>query len=141
MATGDAERASLARARDHMEGWIFEARDRAFAELFEGPGAEASADERRLLDRIDSDLTRREGRGIWGADEYALVPSKAGEGPRVVCTVHPEIPSEGYRGVETLDESTRSELNDLLWDYCERVAELVHEEVDSFLANQDSQYT
>ncbi|MEF8776658.1 MAG: hypothetical protein V5A43_09195 [Haloarculaceae archaeon] len=60
-----------------------------------------------------------------------------GEAPRVVCTVHPEISSDGYRRRERLDESTRAELNDLLWDYCERVAELVQDEAESFLANPD----
>jgi len=139
MMTGERERVALQRAREHLDGWIFEARDHAYEELFEGPGAEASSEEVRVLDRIDSDLTRRAGTGIWGADEYALVPPEvhAGEGPRVVCTVHPEIPGEGYRGEESLAESTRSELNDLLWDYCERVAELVQLEVDDFLGNLD----
>ena len=139
MVPGERERVALQRAREHLDGWIFEGRDRAYEELFEGPGAEASNEERRILDRIDSDLTRRAGNGIWGADEYTIVPSEvhAGEGPRVVCTVHPEIPGEGYRGEESLAESTRSELIDLLWDYCERVAELVQVEVDNFLSNID----
>ena len=135
MVTGERERVALRRAREHLAGWIFEGRDRAYGELFEGPEAATTSEERRLLDQIDSDMTRRAGSGIWGADEYALVPQEihGGDGPRVVCTVHPEIPGQGYRGEGSLAESTRSELNDLLWDYCERVAELVQEDVDSFL--------
>ncbi|WP_255152464.1 DUF7539 family protein [Halorarius halobius] len=129
------DRETVRRARARLDEWVFEARDRAYAELFEGTDAAVSDAELRLLDRIDSDLTRRGEPGLWGVDEYGLVEGgvfDAGE-PRVVCTYHPEIPYEGYRGEESLDEPTREQLNDALWEYCERVAALLQSEVDAFV--------
>jgi hypothetical protein len=41
----------------------FDARNRAYAELFEGANAAPTDGELRLLDRIDSDPTRRDGSG------------------------------------------------------------------------------
>jgi len=141
MATPDTERAQLRRARTHLDEWTSRARDRAYAEFFEGPSPELTDEELRLLDRIDSDLTRRGGGGLWGTDEYGVVTGEVrGEKrPRVVCTYHPEIPYDGFRGEESLDEATREELNDVLWDYCERVAELLEEELDAFLRTADSE--
>jgi hypothetical protein len=96
--------------------------------------------ELQLIDRIDSDLTRRDGIGLWDADEYGIVAGRTfdAEAPLVVCTYHPEIPYEGYRGEQSLDETTREELNDVLWNYCERVAEIISEDFESFLESSQT---
>ncbi|WP_254525500.1 DUF7539 family protein [Natrinema caseinilyticum] len=135
MSVTDSERQRLQRARAHLEEWKFDARDRAFTELFEGPDAALTDDELLVLDRIDSDLTRQDGVGLWDADEYGIVTGQPIDTSelRVVCTYHPEIPYEGFRGEESLDEATREELNDLLWNYCERVAEFIQTDLESFL--------
>lgn len=135
MASSDGEREILRRAREHLDEWTYEARDRAYGELFEGPDAALTDGELRELDRIDSDLTRRGQTGIWGADEYGIVHDGGpapGE-PGVVCTYHPEIPYEGFRGGESLDEPDREQYNDVLWSYAERVAELVQDQLDEFV--------
>lgn len=135
MASVDPDRELVRRVREELDEWTFDARDRAYAALFEGADAVVTEEERRLLDRIDSDLARRSGEGLWTADEYGVVAGGASgaDGPRVVCIYHPEIPDEGYRGAESLDEATREELNDVLWEYAERVAGLVQADVDAFL--------
>jgi len=133
MSTSDTQRETLRRARDHLEEWVVAARDQAYRDLFEGPDAALDEADLALLDRIDSDLTRQGDPGLWGADEYAIVDT--GGGPRVRCTTHPEIPGEGYRGRGSLSESTRSTCNDRLWEYCERVATLLQEDLEAFLAD------
>jgi len=135
MTVPDAERQQLQHAREHLEEWKFDARDGAFTDLFEGSDAALTDEELRLLDTIDSDLTRQDGIGLWDADEYGIVAGETvdAEAPLVVCTYHPEIPYEGYRGEESLDEATRKELNDVLWNYCERVAEIILYDLKSFL--------
>jgi len=141
MATSDAGRAVVRRARERLEAWKFDARARAYAALFEGEKAVLTESELRLLDRIDSDLTRRSGSGLWDADEYGVVTPDAldTDGPQVVCICHPEMPYEGYRGEESLDEATREELNDVLWEYAERVASLVQADLDAFLRDARQQ--
>lgn len=135
MSTSTTDREELRRARDRLDEWISIARDRAYADLFEGPDPLLTDEEIRLLDGIDSDLVRRGESGLWGADEYGIVTREIVDGtrPEVVCTYHPEIPYEGFRGEESLDETTREELNDVLWIYCERVATDVQDELDAFL--------
>ena len=135
MTDSDAGRTLLRRAREQLDAWTYEARDRAFTEFFEGPDRVLSDEELALLDRIDSDLTRRTGDGLWGGGEYGIVGGGPvdEDGPQVVCIYHPEIPYEGYRGEESLDEATREELNDVLWEYSERVASLIQEELDAFV--------
>lgn len=135
MVSSNAERETIRRARERLDEWTFGARDRAYAELFEGEGAALTDNELGLVDRIDSDLTRQGGAGLWGADQYGIVVGGAVEAtePRVVCTYHPEIPYEGFRGEESLSEATREELNDVIWDYCERVTALIQDELDAFL--------
>ena len=140
MSVTDSERQQLQQAREHLERWKFDARDRAFTELFEGPDSALTDDELQLIDRVDSDLTRRDGIGLWDADEYGIVAGGTfdAEAPLVACTYHPEIPYEGYRGEESLDEPTREELNDVLWNYCERVAEIISEDLESFLESSQT---
>jgi hypothetical protein len=135
MAAPNTGQERVRRARQRLEDWKFDARDRAYSELFEGADAALTDEELHLLDRIDSDMARRGGSGLWGADEYGIVGTGVleAEEPRVVCTYHPEIPYEGFRGEESLSEPTREEFNDVLWDYCERVAAIIQEELDAFL--------
>jgi hypothetical protein len=135
MAPVTASREDVRRARERLDSWTFDARDRAYSELFEGPDSALTDEELRMLDRVDSSLTRQEGDGLWGADEYGIVTGGAGgrEQPRVVCTYHPEIPYEAVRGEGSLDESTREEFNDVLWDYAERVAAILQADLDAFL--------
>ncbi|HKL28066.1 MAG TPA: hypothetical protein VJ898_02245 [Natrialbaceae archaeon] len=144
MTDSDAERTLLRRAREQLDAWTYEARDRAYTEFFEGPDRVLSDEELALLDRIDSDLTRRTGDGLWGGGEYGIVDGGASDedGAQVVCIYHPEIPYEGYRGEESLDESTREELNDVLWEYSERVASLIQAELDAFVrAHRHEEHT
>lgn len=139
MGVTDSERQRLQRARTHLEEWKFDARARAFAELFEGSDAALTDDELLVLDRIDSDLTRRNGIGLWDADEYGIVTGQLVDTSElhVVCTYHPEIPYDGFRGEESLEEAMREELNDLLWNYCERVAEIIQTDLESFLESTE----
>ena len=141
MATSDRGRELVRRSRERLEEWKFDARDRAYSDLFEGENAVLTESELQLVDRIDSDLTRRGGSGLWDADEYGIVTPGALESdePRVVCVYHPEIPYEGYRGEESLDEVTREGLNDVLWDYAERVAGMIQDDLDAFLRDARQQ--
>lgn len=136
MAT-EPDRARLRRAEERLQEWIVVARDRAFEELFQGPDRVLSEAELQRLDRIDSELSRRRGRGLWGEDEYGIITTGLADeesAPRVVCTYHPEIPFEGVRGESSIDEATREEFNDVLWEYCERVADHVQADLERFLA-------
>lgn len=134
MAPTERERALVRRARERLDEWTYDARERAYAALFEGPDAALAAGELQLLDRIDSELTRRTGTGLWGADEYGIAAAGVfdGEGPRVVCVYHPEIPEEGYPGEESLGDAPRRDLNDALWAYAERVAAYLQDDLDEF---------
>ncbi|MBX0296248.1 DUF1708 domain-containing protein [Haloarcula nitratireducens] len=134
MSTIDTDRERLRRVREKLDHWQFDARDAAYEEFFGGENAAVTDEERRLLDEIDSTLVRQTGRGLWDADEYGVVAAGvAGENPQVVCIGHPEIPDEGYRDEDSLSESTRAELNDLLWEYAERVASRLQTDLDDFL--------
>lgn len=132
MATTDA-RETIRRARDRIEEWKYMARDRAYSEMFLGSNGVLSEEELTLLDHIDSVLVRRGDIGLWDADEYGIVVGTHEEKPRVVCTYHPEIPYEGFRGEESLSEAIREEFNDVLWEYCERVATIMQQELEEFL--------
>ncbi|WP_435320801.1 DUF7539 family protein [Haloarchaeobius sp. TZWSO28] len=129
------DRSLLRRAREQLDRWVFDGRDRAFTDLFDGPDAVVTGTELHQLDRIDSALSRQTGLGIWGSDEYGIITGQdLDEVPlRVVCTLHPEIPGEGYRGEHSLDEATRGQFNDVLFEYCERVAAYSQTDLERFL--------
>ncbi len=131
MSTG-TDRERLRRARERLEEWKYDARSQAYDELFEGEHAALSAEEKALLDSIDSALTRQTGSGLWDADEYGIV-SGGRDGPKVTCIYHPEIPDESYSGAGSLEEPTRERLNEVLWEYCEYVASVIQEELEVFL--------
>ncbi|WP_323174244.1 hypothetical protein [Natrialba sp. PRR66] len=140
MSGVDPDRAQLRRAREQLEGWKYDARDAAFSEFFERSDPALTTEDLQLLDEIDSDLTRRDGSGLWGADEYGIIaegPLDA-DTPLVVCTYHPEIPDQEYRGAAGLDEATRENFNEVLWEYCERVAGHIQSELEAFLESTRS---
>jgi hypothetical protein len=131
---GEDEQQLLDRVHDRLGGWTYAAREQAYEEYFEGPNAVVTAEERRRLDDIDEELTRRGDGGLWGIDEYDIAETGEADGHfRVVCTHHPEIPYDGFRGTRSLDEATREEFNDLLWDYCERVVDHLQDRLDELV--------
>lgn len=127
----------LLRAIDErLDGWVHEARSAAYSERFEGPDAALSDEELARLDRVDSRLSREHGEGLWGEDAYAVVPAGAIEEestPHVVCTYYPQIPEYVLRGDAWIDEEERRRFNRALWEYAERVLELVQAELESFV--------
>lgn len=140
MADFENERELLRAVRDRLDGWIREARERAYAEVFGGDDAVVSDEELRELDRIDSRLSREEGRGLWEADEYGIVQTGTLDEestPRVVCTSHPQLPTTAVPGGRSLDDATRTTLNDALWEYSQRVVELTQERLEEFVWSAD----
>ncbi|MFP4589990.1 MAG: hypothetical protein ACLFMX_03110 [Halobacteriales archaeon] len=140
MADFANERALLAAVRDRLDEWIYVARAEAFEELFEGSDPLLTDEEVRQLDRIDSRLSREEGRGLWGTDEYAIVAAGTIDeesAPRVVCTAHPQVPSPAYPGGDDVDEETRQRLDEALWEYCQRVLELTQQRLEEFVWSSD----
>lgn len=134
MSIPNSERELVRAARELLDDWLFEARDEAYADFFEGEDPVLTEAELGELDHLDSVLSRQDAEGLWGVDRYGIVPgSSLGRvKPRVVCIYHPEIPGEGYQGVESLAESTREQYNDVLWQYAERVAELLQDRLDAY---------
>ena len=133
------DRERLQQARDRLPEWIVSARDQAYEDLFEGANPVLDEAELGQLDRLDSELSRTRGRGLWGEAAYGIIETGLADeetGPRVVCTYHPEIPYEGIRGESSLDEATREELNDILWEYSERVADHLQQQLDRYLSSE-----
>jgi len=137
--SSQSDRERLQQARDRLPEWIVSARDQAYEDLFEGANPVLGEAELGQLDRLDSELSRTRGRGLWGEAEYGIIQTGLADeetSPRVVCTYHPEIPYEGIRGESSLDEATREELNDILWEYSERVADHLQQQLDRFLSSK-----
>jgi hypothetical protein len=136
------ERQLVTRARSRLDEWVTGARVEAYTELFEGADPLLTAEELRLLDALDSMLERRGGDGVWGTDEYGIhTAGTAGSDGSigVVCVYHPRITSDSVlRGGDELDDETEERLNAALWRYSERVATLVGDELDEFLARTRS---
>lgn len=135
MKAFDNERELVQAVRERLDEWLYVAREEAYRELFEGENPALSEADLRRLDRLDSESSRQTGDGLWGSDRYGIVHASAADEedvPQVVCTYHPQVPEAGYGGLTGLDDATRDEINDALWSYCERVAELVQQEVDEF---------
>lgn len=138
MATFENERAVVRAARERLEEWLFDARSRAYADMFEGDEATFSERKLRQLDRLDSELSRQNGDGLWGTDRYGIVPGSEfapDSTPRVVCLYHPQIPDDAIPGERSLDETARERYNEALWSYCELVAEYVQEDLETYLAS------
>jgi len=144
MGASERERELLREIHERLDGWIYDARGAAFEELFEGPDSLVSEEELLLLDRLDSRLSRERGRGLWGEDEYAIVGTGALDEentPRVVCTTHPRVPEDAYPGEESLDDETRTTLDEALWEYCQRVVELAQQRLEEFAWSADATST
>lgn len=131
------ERQLVLRARSNLADWTRGARTAAYAELFEGDGPVLTAEELRLLDALDSELERQGGDGVWGTDQYGI--HTAGASSRdssvgVVCVYHPQITVDSVlRGYDELDDETEERLNAALWEYSERVASLIEEDLAAFI--------
>lgn len=126
----------LVAIRDRLDDWVYEARGEAYDELFEGPEPILTVEEVRTIDRIDSRLHRMPGEGVWGEDEYGIVTVGAIEeesSPHVVATYYPQIPEYVNREEALVGEEIRTRLNDALWEYTERVVELVQERLAAFV--------
>lgn len=77
-----------------------------------------------------------QGEGFWGEDAYAVLPAGAIEEestPHVVCTYYPQIPEYVQRGDDWIGEGERGRFNRALWEYTERVVELVQERLEAFV--------
>lgn len=136
MSQHAVDRQLLRIVRTRLPEWIAGARVTAYNELFTGPDPELSEAELDRLDAVDSELART-GERLWGADEYGIVAADPYDvdGPLVVCTYHPQIPETTIGG--KLDEGTHERLNDALWEYAERVRDLLQEDVEAFLEDHD----
>ncbi|MFB6166186.1 MAG: hypothetical protein ABEJ31_13580 [Haloarculaceae archaeon] len=135
MTPSPADRQLVRAARERLDGWVANARADAYDDLFDGPDARLTDAELALTDRVDSELSRRDEGGLWGADRYGVLAHtaiEAADGPLVVCTYHPQLP-EGYGGPDGLDDETEERINAALWDYCERVAELAQGDLEGFV--------
>ncbi len=125
----------LSEIRSKLDEWIHEAKNHAFEEIFENPKTEISEKELRLLDKIDSHLTRENGEGIWDSDRYGIIDTNIKENrePQVVCTKHPQIPEYTFQKEGWADMETRKKLNDLLWEYSERVLEITQQKLERYI--------
>ncbi|MFD1512834.1 DUF7539 family protein [Halomarina rubra] len=137
MAEFPDERQLVLRARSQMEQWTRNARNEAYAELFEGDDPILTEEELRQLDALDSELERNGGDGVWGTDQYGIHTagtSSTDTSLGVVCVYHPQITRDTVlRGQGGLDDETEERLNAALWRYSERVATLVEVELDEFV--------
>ena len=142
MAEFPDERQHVLRARSQLDQWTKRARTEAYAELFEGDDPILSPEEVQLLDAFDSELERQGGDGVWGTDQYgihAAGTSSSNTSLGVVCVYHPQITRDSVlRGGDNLDDQTEERLNAALWEYSERVASLIEDELDEFVRQTQS---
>ncbi|WP_129116309.1 DUF7539 family protein [Halegenticoccus tardaugens] len=137
MAEFPDERQLVLRARSQLDQWTKSARMEAYAELFEGDDRLLSPEEVQLLDTLDSELEREGGDGVWGTDQYGIHTagtSSSDTSLGVVCVYHPQITKDSVlRGADDLDDETEERLNAALWQYSERVATLIEEQLHEFI--------
>ncbi|WP_458186327.1 DUF7539 family protein [Haladaptatus sp. NG-WS-4] len=142
MAEFPDERQLVLRARSQLDQWTRSARMEAYAELFEGDDRLLSSEEVQLLDAIDSELEREGGDGVWGTDQYGIHTagtSSSDTSLGVVCVYHPQITKDSVlRGADDLDDETEERLNAALWQYSERVATLIEEQLHEFARQTQS---
>lgn len=136
------ERQLVLGARSQLEQWTRSARMEAYAELFEGDDPILSPEEMQLLDALDSELEREGGDGVWGTDQYGIHTagtSSSDTSLGVVCVYHPQITKDSVlRGADDLDDETEERLNAALWQYSERVATLIEEQLHEFTRQTQS---
>lgn len=137
MAEFPDERQLVVRARSQLDQWTRSTRIEAYAELFEGDDPILSPEEVQLLDALDSELERQGGDGVWGTDQYGIHTAgttSSDSSVGVVCVYQPQITSDSVlRGEDGLDDETEERLNAALWEYSERVATLIEEQLDEFV--------
>lgn len=137
MAEFPDERQLLLEVQSQLEQWTNDARTEAYAELFEGDDPILTAEEQQLLDAIDSAMERQGGDGVWGTDQHGIHTAGTTSSDTsigVVCVYHPQITSDSVlRGVDELDDETEERLNAALWQYSERVATLIEDELDEYI--------
>ena len=142
MAEFPDERQLVLRARSQLDQWTKSARMEAYAELFEGDDPLLSPEEMQLLDALDSELEREGGDGVWGTDQYGIHTagtSSSETSVGVVCVYHPQITKDSVlRGADDLDDETEERLNAALWQYSERVATLIEEQLHEFTRQTQS---
>jgi len=142
MAEFPDERQLVLRARSQLDEWTKNARMEAYAELFEGDNPLLSPEEVQLLDALDSELEREGGDGVWGTDQYGIHTagtSSSDTSLGVVCVYHPQITKDSVlRGADDLDDETEERLNAALWQYSERVATLIEEQLHEFTRQTQS---
>ncbi|WP_158059529.1 DUF7539 family protein [Halorussus halophilus] len=142
MAEFPDERQLVLRARSQLDQWTKSSRMEAYAELFEGDDSLLSPEEVQLLDALDSELEREGGDGVWGTDQYGIHTagtSSSDTSLGVVCVYHPQITKDSVlRGADDLDDETEERLNAALWQYSERVATLIEEQLHEFTRQTQS---
>jgi len=142
MAEFPDERQLVLRARSQLDQWTKSARMEAYAELFEGDDPLLSPEEMQLLDALDSELEREGGDGVWGTDQYGIHTAGTSSSETslgVVCVYHPQITKDSVlRGADDLDDETEERLNAALWQYSERVATLIEEQLHEFTRQTQS---
>lgn len=138
MTQFSGDRDLVVQARDRLDEWTRQARTAAYDDLFAGDDPILDPGEIQLLDAVDSALERRGGDGLWGTDQYGIHSAGSGEAALgVVCVYHPQIKADTVlRGDDGMDDETELRLDDALWQYGERVAALIEDHLDSFLAEQ-----
>ncbi|OVE85534.1 DUF7539 family protein [Natronolimnobius baerhuensis] len=133
----ERERQLVVRARSQLEQWTNGARTAAYRELFEGNDPILSPDELHRLDAFDSALERHGGDGVWGTDQYGIHtggPTGSDTALGVVCVYHPQITDDSVlRGGDGIDDDLEERLNAALWQYGERVATLIDDELEAFV--------
>ena len=142
MAEFPDERQLVLRVRSQLDQWTKSARMEAYAELFEGDDPLLSPEEIQLLDAFDSELEREGGDGVWGTDQYGIHTagtSSSDTSLGVVCVYHPQITKDSVlRGADDLDDEAEERLNAALWQYSERVATLIEEQLHEFTRQTQS---
>jgi len=142
MAEFPDERQLVLRARSQLDQWTKSARMEAYAELFEGDDPLLSPEEVQLLDALDSELEREGGDGVWGTDQYGIHTAGTASSDTslgVVCVYHPQITKDSVlRGADDLDDEAEERLNAALWQYSERVATLIEEQLHEFTRQTQS---
>ena len=105
-------------------------------EYFGGLDPLLSEAELNVLDRLDSELSREQGEGLWGTDEYGIVtavPLEEASTSHAVGPYHSYIQENVQDEIAPIDDPLRKKFNDVLWKYSERVVGIVQQRVEGFV--------